>query len=177
MNPPEPLTYRQAIINANTMLGQNPKVLFCGYNVKYGFAGGTLTGVFQKQLVELPVAENLMAGIAIGLSLKGYIPVLYFERFDFVLNAMDAIVNHLDKIEKLSNGEFKPKVLIRAVVGNRSKPLFTGSPHVQNFSTAFRNIVSFPIIEMRTPQSVIDGYGRFSDYVSTTMLVEFKDLM
>jgi pyruvate/2-oxoglutarate/acetoin dehydrogenase E1 component len=116
-------------------LAADPLVRFVGYGVRIGGrAQGTLKNVPDSQLIEMPVAENLMVGFAIGLALKGLKPVVFIERFDFILNALDAIVNHLDKIETISRGEFKPAMILRIVVGNKSKPLFTGETHTQDFT-------------------------------------------
>ena len=52
-------------------------------------------------------------GISTGLALSGYVPVTCYPRFDFLLLAMNQLVNHLDKIRVMSNNEFQPKVIIR----------------------------------------------------------------
>lgn len=168
--------YRAAICKAMLDLAQDDRRRFVGYNVKCGRAGGTLDGVPEYQLVETPVAENLMAGIAIGLSLTGYKPVLYFERMDFIMNAMDAIVNHLDKLDELSDGQFSPKIIIRCVVGNRDKPLFTGPTHTQNFSEAMRHLVRFRIIEADNVPMLEWAYRRSAPGTETVLIAEFKDL-
>src|SRR3989344_5918500 len=112
------MKYQEAIKHWMEKLAQDEKVIFLGYNIKYGSkAYGTLKDVPKEKLIETPLAENLMVGLAVGLALEGFKPVLFFERHDFILVAMDALVNHLDKIERMSHGEFKPVVLIRAIVG------------------------------------------------------------
>jgi pyruvate/2-oxoglutarate/acetoin dehydrogenase E1 component len=120
-----------------------------------------------------------MAGLAIGLGLKGYKPIVFYERFDFVINALDAIVNHADKIGEMSRGQFKPAIIFRVVVGNRAKPLFTGITHCQNHAEAIRHLVSFPVIELTSADMIEPAYVRAkSDLESgiSTMLVELKDL-
>jgi len=174
------MTYKQQLTEAMTALAADGRRRFIGYGLKHGRAGGTLAGAKPEQIIETPVAENLMAGIAIGQSLAGLLPVLYFERFDFVLNAADAIVNHLDAAEKISRGQFKPAVIIRVVVGNRTKPLFTGHTHTQNFSDAFRAMVGFPVIELtphKSPASIYSAAAMAQQGGVSTMLVEFKDLL
>ena len=84
------LSYKDAVNQAMTDLG-NEGAIFIGYNVKFGNAMGTLKNVSDDQKVETPVAENLMSGLAIGMSFEGLRPVLYFERHDFMLVAADAI--------------------------------------------------------------------------------------
>lgn len=121
-----------------------------------------------------------MVGLAIGLAMKGLRPVVFIERMDFILNAMDAIVNHLDKINQISQGEFSPAVIIRSVVGNKGKPLYTGLTHTQDFSEAIRHMVSFPIYQLTTPAEVLDAYQAAEQNQLkgiSTLLIEYKDLV
>ena len=160
-------------------LAADPKVVFIGYGVRYGgLAAGTLKGIPEAQLIETPVAENLMVGIGIGMALQGYKPVVFIERCDFILNALDAIVNHLDKINVMSRGDFKPTMILRVVVGNRQKPLFTGETHTQDFSEAIAKMVSFPVVLLRDTQQIAAGYESAATNLqkSSAMLVEYKDL-
>src|SRR5579871_6790066 len=113
------LTYKEALTAAMDQLALDPTVRFVGYGLLHGRAAGTLKNVPVAQIVETPVAENLMVGLAIGMSLRGLRPVVYIERMDFILNALDAIVNHLDKIGGMSHGQFNPAVILRVVVGNK----------------------------------------------------------
>ena len=161
-------------------LGEQPDTWAVGYNVKYSLAGGTLGGFPNERIIEMPLAEALMTGVAIGMSLDGCVPILFFERMDFLTLAMDQIVNHLDKIGTLSEGLHKPAVIIRVAVGNKQKPLFTGPTHTQNFSRAFREMVSFPIVELKWESSIFHEYEkayRRAKRGESTMLLEFRDLM
>ncbi len=135
------MTYKQAITDTMTQLAADPAVCFLGYGITYGKAMGTLAKVKPEQLIETPVAENLMVGLAIGLALRGRKPVVFIERCDFILNAMDAIVNHLAKIDKMSRGEFKPAVILRVIVGNKEKPLFTGDTHTQDLAQGIQEMI------------------------------------
>lgn len=173
-------TYKEALTAANQMLAADPAARFIGYGLKKGRALGTLKGVAEAQIVETPVAENLMVGIATGLALKGYKPVVFIERMDFVLNALDAIVNHLDKARLMSRGEFTPGAIIRCVVGNKTKPLYTGDTHVQDFSEALRRMVSFPVLQLLAAADVPGAYAQAKadiDRGQSTILVEYKDLV
>jgi len=171
--------YKDELTAAMDALAADPLVLFVGYGVKIGRAMGTLKNVQDSQLIEMPVAENLMVSFAIGLSLKGLKPVVFIERFDFILNAMDAIVNHLDKIGEISHGEFTPTVILRIVVGNRDKPLFTGKTHTQDFSYGLRQFVKFPVIQLVHPNEITWRYKLAHQTLgnTSTALVEYKDLM
>lgn len=171
------MSYKDALIRANTYLAADPKVRFIGYGLMKGRAGGTLKNVSDKQIIEMPVAENLMLGMAIGLALTGLKPVVYIERMDFLMNCMDALVNHLDKIKEISKGEFDPAVIIRCVVGNIKKPLYTGATHTQDFSEALRSMVNIPVYQLLTTSMVNTGYDLIEKNRESAILVEYKDLI
>lgn len=174
------MTYKESLTRAMHTLAEDPATCFIGYGLTTGGALGTLKGVNREQLVETTVAEGLMCGLAIGMALTGRKPVVYYERFDFVLNAADAIVNHLAKIELMSRGEFTPGVIIRVTIGNKKKPLFTGETHVQNFTDAFRRMVDFEVVAVDSPQEVAFFYRlarERQDKGQSTMIAEYKDLV
>lgn len=177
------ISYKGELTAAMEMLAADPLVRFVGYGVKIGGrAMGTLGRVSSDQLIEMPVAENLMVSFAIGLSLKGLKPVVFIERFDFILNALDAIVNHLDKIETISHGEFKPTMILRIVAGNRDKPLFTGKTHTQDFTYALRQLIHFPVFQIDTTDNAKYTQAIYGDALRnldlhSTAIVEYKDLL
>ena len=172
------MTYKETITNAMTALAKDPARIFVGYGITSGRAMGTLKDVPKEQLLESPVAENLMMGVAIGLSLAGRKPVVYFERADFIYNAMDSIVNHLNAMATLSRGEFKPSVIIRVTVGNSKKPLYTGPVHTANPAEAFRNLVDFSVMEpcdALTMESACKLAEERQDAGTSSAIFEFKD--
>lgn len=173
------MTTKEILTEAMTELGQDLKVVFLGYNVLYGKAAGTMSGVPEEKLIEMPLAENLMTGAAIGFSLDGFIPVVWYERCDFLTCGMDAIVNHLNHISGLSDGQHKPAVIIRVCIGNKAAPLFTGPTHTQNFAQAMDHLVSFPVISLWWAKGLIlEKYREALERAKggeSTMIFEFKD--
>ncbi len=177
---PTALSYKDELTKAMESLAQDPLVRFVGYGVKIGGrAGGTLKNVSDSQLIETIVDENEMVGEAIGMSLVGFKPVVFIERMDFWWNASDAIVNHLDKINQISHGEFTPTMILRIVVGNRNKPLFTGKTHTQDYSPSLRAAVSFPVRNLTDASVIQREYSLAHSFLPNTSaaLIEYKDLM
>jgi pyruvate dehydrogenase E1 component beta subunit len=166
------ISYKDAINQAMTELGEEGAI-FIGYNVAYGDAMGTLKGVPMEQKLETPVAENLMAGLAIGMSFEGFIPVVYYERHDFMAVAADAIINHIDKIERISHGEYKVPVIIRAVTADAG-PFYSGITHSQDFTNLFRSAVSFPVIDPVTGADVLNAVRGARESGRPMMLIERK---
>lgn len=168
----ESLSYKEAMSQSMTELG-NEGAIFIGYNVFYGNAIGTLKNVSDDQKLETPVAENLMAGLAIGMSFEGFTPVIYFERHDFMLVAADAIINHIDKIERISHGEYKVPVIIRAVTADAG-PFYSGITHAQDFTNVFREAVSFPVIDPVTGSDVVNAFRGAKESGRPAMIIERK---
>ena len=168
----ENISYKDAMIQSMTELGELGAI-FIGYNVLYGNAIGTLKNVPDDQKLETPVAENLMAGLAIGMSFEGFLPVIYYERHDFMLVAADAIVNHIDKIERISHGEFKCPVIIRAVTADAG-PFYSGITHSQDFTKVFKEAVSFPVEDPVTGVDVLKAFHDAKLSGRPAMIVERK---
>lgn len=174
------VTYKGEMTRAMEMLAADKATRFIGYGVKQGRAMGTLKGVNAEQLVETPVAENLMVGLAVGMSLYGLKPLVFIERCDFLLNAADALVNHLDKMALISHGEFNPTAIIRVVVGNRMKGLQTGATHIQDFSKAFEGMLQcIPVVVLKNTHDIVPAYEWALHRLGTasTVLFEYKDLL
>jgi len=165
-------SYKDAMNIAMTELGQQGAI-FIGYNVAKGDAMGTLKNVPVEQKLETPVAENLMSGLAIGMSFEGFIPVLYFERHDFILNALDAIVNHIDKIERISHGEFKVPVVIRAVTADAG-PFYSGITHSQDFTKLLESGVSFPVVDPKEGKDVLRAFRDAIESERPAIIIERK---
>ena len=175
------MTYKECIIEATDELAKNPKTIFLGYNVKKGRANGTLKNVPEEQLFETPVAENLMIGLAIGLSLEGYLPVVYIERFDFILNGLDAIINHLMKIGEMSNGQFQPAIILKVAIGFKNKPPYACATHIQDFTRSMETLLSFPVVKLKQESSHIISAFQLAEkqarfYTQSIMLIEEKEL-
>ncbi len=165
-------SYKDAIFESMDELGKQGYI-FIGYNVLKGNAMGTLKSVPDSQKIETPVAENLMMGLAIGMSFEGFKPVVYFERQDFMMVAMDAIVNHLDKIERISHGEFKVPVIVRAVVADGG-PFYSGITHSQDFTNMFKAVLQMPIFVPETGSDVKTAFEYGSICNKPIMVVEYK---
>lgn len=166
------ISYKDAIVQSMTDLGKEGAV-FIGYCVDKGDAMGTLKHVPHDQKLETPIAENLMCGLAIGMSFEGFLPVVYFERHDFMLVALDAIGNHLDKIERLSLGEYKTPVIIRAVTADAG-PFYSGPTHSQDYTKLLRELVHFPVIDPVSGVDVLKAYKGARESGRPAIVIERK---
>lgn len=168
------MTTDKLLNQAMLMLAADPQTLFIGQNVRYdgNVIYRTLEGVPDAQRIEFPVAEEMNVGVAIGLSLVGYRPVVIIPRMDFLLRAADQIVNHLDKLAEMTVGRFRPKVIIRTRVGSKT-PLDAGPQHTQDYTEAFRSMLtSVRVAEIFEPDGILPVYQRAMDSDRSTLIVE-----
>jgi len=171
------MKYKEIIKLKCEEYAKNPMARFIGYNTVFGSRMyGTLSDISPNQCIESPVAENLMAGLAMGMSLEGYRPVLCFERHDFILLALDAIVNQMDKMPWMSGDRFKYPVIIRAIVGGKS-PIDPGPMHSQDYAYPLKLMLKHTPVY--TPVSM-DGFNAAWRDVGKTdsgavVIVEYKD--
>lgn len=123
------MKYKNELIKSMSFLSKKKNTIFLGQSVSYSGNAmyNTLINVPSKKKIELPVFEDVQMGISIGMALNGYVPITCFPRFDFLICAMNQLVNHLDKIREMSRGELKPKIIIRTSIG--SKVPLNGGPN------------------------------------------------
>lgn len=156
-----------------SMLAENERVIFVGQSVLYpGAMFDTLSHLPESRRLEFPVAEDLQVGFCTGLSLQGYLPVCCVPRMDFILRAMDQLVNHLDKLSAMSRGRFTPKVIIRTRVGSR-RPLDAGPQHSQDHTEALRLMLKNVAVDRITsPEDIVLTYRDALAYGGSTLVVE-----
>ena len=135
--------YKDELVKSMEWLAKKNNTVFIGQSVK--FSGNaifnTLKTVSEDKKIEVPVIEELQMGISTGLALEGYVPISCYPRFDFLILACNQLVNHLDKIDFMSKGMMKPRVIIRTSIGAK-KPLDGGIQHTQDHTAAFRNLLT-----------------------------------
>lgn len=154
------LKYKNELIRSMNWLAKNKKTIFIGQSVN--FSGNAIFNTLQQipksKKIELPVFEEAQMGISIGLALKGFIPITCYPRFDFLILAMNQIVNHLDKMRVLSNNTFMPRVIIRTSIGSK-KPLDGGVQHTQDYTNMFKNVLTeINVVSLRNSKDIFKEF-------------------
>jgi len=160
-------------------LARDSRVMFLGQAV--GCPGtamsNTLKNVPHDRLLELPVAEELQMGMSNGLALAGQVPISIFPRWNFLLLAVNQVVNHLDKFPLMSNGGYRPKVIIRTGIGS-VRPLHPQYQHVGDFTEAFRLMCpNIEVIRLDEAEQIFPAYQRALEREDgkSTIVVEYGD--
>ncbi len=166
------MTYLTELTNAMTLLGKQPNAIFMGQAVADPGTGMTQSfdGITRDRLLELPVAEEMQLGMAIGMSLNGYLPICIYPRINFLLLAMGQLVLHLDALPRYS--QYKPKVIIRTAIAH-DKPLDPGHQHLGDYTTAFRLMLKTVHVErLDTALNVRTAYHAALAREGSSLLIE-----
>lgn len=101
-----------------------------------------------QRVIDTPLSESGLIGMAIGLALYGMRPVAEVEFLDFIYPAFDQIVSELSKLRYRSGGEYSAPVVIRAPCGGGIK----GGPyHSQSAETFFTHVAGLKVVIPSTP--------------------------
>ena len=173
------MSYRTELIRSMKYLSRNKKVLFLGQSVKYSGNAifNTLKEINNKKKIELPVFEDSQMGISTGLALNGFIPVSCYPRFDFLILALNQLVNHLDKLDKMSSKQLKAKVIIRTSIGSKN-PLDGGPQHTQDHTQALKKMLTnIEVIKLKKTNQIFKAYKKALNRRDnkSTLLIEYGD--
>jgi pyruvate/2-oxoglutarate/acetoin dehydrogenase E1 component len=173
------MKYFDELKKAMGFLVQDPRTLFLGQAVAVAGTAmtSTLKDVPRGRLIELPVAEEMQMGMTTGMAIAGLVPVSIYPRWNFLLCAINQLINHLDKIEVMSNGGYKVKTIIRTSVGSQ-RPLHPQYQHTGDFTDALRLMcTTIEVVRLEEPEQIFPAYQRalLRDDGRSTILVEYGD--
>ena len=173
------MKYFDELKRAMEYLAEQPDTMFLGQAVADpGTAmSNTLKAVDKSKLLELPVAEELQMGLTVGLAVSGQVPVSIYPRWNFVLLAINQLVNHLDKLPDYSHREYVPKAIIRTGIGS-IRPLDPQLQHTGDFSDAVAAMMTnVEVIRLEEPEDIFPAYQKAYQRTDgkSTVLVEYGD--
>ncbi len=174
------LNYYSELCRAMDFLAKDPRTVFLGQAVavKGTAMTTTLKNVDKGKLIELPVAEEMQMGMSLGMALSGLVPITVYPRWNFLLLAVNQLVNHLDKIKHMSRDGFQPNVIIRTGIGSKI-PLNPQCQHLGDFTEAFQMMLTnVEVIRLDEPEDIFRSYKKALERTDgkCTLLVEWGDL-
>lgn len=119
----------------------------------YGTTADIGKHIDHNRIIEMPISENGLCGVAIGAALVGKRPVISFHRVEFALLAMEQIINNAAKAHYISNGRHKVPLVIRLIIG---RGWGQGPEHSQSMEAVFSH---FPGLKVIMPTYPRDGKG------------------
>lgn len=148
------ISYAEALYETfDQVLAGNKDVFIMGQGVDDPFSmfGSTLNlhkkyGV--NRVFDTPLSEEGMTGIAVGAALAGMRPIYMHNRPDFLLLAMNQIVNHAGKWHYMFGGRVNVPLVIWACIG---RGWGSGAQHSQSLQGLFMHIPGLKLVMPSTP--------------------------
>ena len=138
------------------LLDKHPEVFVIGQGLwSPWYVGNSMTDLDKKfgveRIIDTPVSESAVTGAAVGAALAGKKPIVVHPRMDFMLYAMDAIVNQAAKWRHMIGGQAEVPVTIRGIINRGGEQ---GAQHSQALHSWFAHI---PGLRVVMPASVADA--------------------
>jgi acetoin:2,6-dichlorophenolindophenol oxidoreductase subunit beta len=150
-------SYGTAILAAfEYLLDHYPEVFVIGQGLwSPWYVGNSMTNLDKKygvqRIIDTPVSESACTGAAVGASLAGMKPIVVHPRMDFMLYAMDAVVNQAAKWSHMFGGQANAGVTIRGIINRGGEQ---GAQHSQALHAWFAHI---PGLRVVMPATVADA--------------------
>ena len=148
------ITYRQALHNVlREELLRDENVFLMGEEIgtfegSYKITAGLLKEFGPRRVVDTPIVENGFVGMATGAAMLGLRPVVEIMTINFIVLAMDQIVNHAAKIYAMFGGQCPIPLVIRTPGGGGQQ---LSATHSQNLEVWFAHVPGLKVVAPSTP--------------------------
>jgi pyruvate dehydrogenase E1 component beta subunit len=169
------LTYSLAINEAlHQAMESDASVFLIGQGVKSPwYVGNTARGLLERfgatRVIDTPVSENAITGAAVGAAIAGMRPVVVHPRADFMLYAMDPIVNEAANWFFMNGGRVSVPVVFWGIVNRRGEQ---AAQHSQAIHSLFAHV---PGIKVVMPATAYDAKGLMLAAIDDPNPVVFMD--
>jgi 2-oxoisovalerate dehydrogenase E1 component beta subunit len=166
-------TVRQTM---HDLMAADERVLLLGEDV------GLLGGVFRAskglldtfgegRVIDTPLAESSIVGIAIGLALAGMRPIAEIQFADFMHSTFDQMVSEAAKIHYRSNGDFSVPLVVRTPWGGGGH---RGPYHSQAIEAFYAHVAGLKVVVPSTPADVAGLLRSAVDDPDPVLFLEHK---
>ena len=148
------MTFAQAVRSAlREEMQRDQRVFLLGedigvYGGAFGVTDGMLAEFGPERIRDTPISEAAIAGAAIGAALGGMRPVAEFQFFDFILLAMDQLINQAAKIRYMFGGTVSVPMVVRGPAGSGTG---AAAQHSQSLEALFAHIPGLKVVAPSTP--------------------------
>lgn len=132
---------------------RNSTVWVLGEDVARGGLWGQYKGFLDEfgaeRVVSTPISESTIMGAGLGAALVGTRPIIEMRIFDFVMCAMDELVNQIAKVRYMFGGQAKPAVVVRMPHGMWRN---SAAQHSQMLEAWFAHLPGVTVVAPATPE-------------------------
>lgn len=171
------MSYKNTLTEMMGKLNSIDNTIFIGQQVLFSGnpMSSTLENVDKNKIIELPVMEDSQMGMSLGLAMAGNFVISLYPRWDFLICASNQLINHLDKIELMSNGQWKPNIIIRVGKGS-DNPLDPGHQHKGNYYKQYYEMCNkIKYFDCHTVDDLEYAYGYAMNFGGIYMINEYPE--
>ncbi len=160
----------------NNILKKDKKIFFLGEDIDdpYGGAFKISKGLktnYKNQVFSTPISEASIVGLASGMSMKGFKPIVEIMFGDFLTLTFDQIVNNLSKFHEMYNKGITNPVLIRTPMGGRRG---YGPTHSQSLEKFFLGVHGLNVYALNTIFPIQHIYKDALKHFGPSLVIENK---
>ena len=152
---------------------RDPTVWVLGEDVARGGLWGQYKGFLEEfgadRAVSTPISESTIMGAGLGAALVGTRPIIEMRIFDFVMCAMDELINQIAKIRYMFGGQARPALVVRMPHGMWRN---SAAQHSQMLEAWFAHL---PGVIVVTPSTAEDTAGLLVQAIRSDDPVLFFD--
>tara|TARA_B110000014_G_C20102074_1_gene578713 strand:+ start:176 stop:1159 length:984 start_codon:yes stop_codon:yes gene_type:complete len=153
------LSVGQAINNAlSLILNEYPNSFIAGedigiYGGAFGVTDGLLKTFGEERIKDTPISEDVIAGLAVGAAMTDSKPIVEMQFSDFIVNAMDPIVNQAAKLHFMYGGAVNVPIVVRGASGAGTG---AAAQHSQSLESWFCHVPGLKVVTPSNPQNAYD---------------------
>lgn len=142
----------------NRALSEDENVIVLGEDV--GRNGGVFRATLglrekfgPRRVLDTPLAENLIAGVAVGMASQGLRPVAEIQFFGFIYAALEQLVSHAARLRNRTRGRLSCPLTLRVPFGGG---IHAPEHHSESTEALLAHIPGLKVVAISSPQS---AYG------------------
>jgi acetoin:2,6-dichlorophenolindophenol oxidoreductase subunit beta len=168
------LTYVKAVNEAMARaMREDERVFVLGEDVAEGGPYTTTTGLAEEfgteRVINTPISEGAITGVAIGAAQSGMRPILEIMFIDFITLALDQVANQAAKAHLMSGGQLSVPLVLRTQGGAGYR---SGAQHSQSMEAWLTHI---PGLKVVMPSRASDAAGLLASAVADPNPVVFVE--
>jgi 2-oxoisovalerate dehydrogenase E1 component beta subunit len=118
----------------------------------FRISDGWMAEFGEHRIIDTPLAESGIVGIAIGMALHGLLPIAEIQFADFIHPAFDQIVSEAARIRYRSNGDFGVPLVIRTPCGGG---IHGALYHSQSIEAFYAHVPGLKVVMPATPADAV----------------------
>ena len=160
------------------LMAEDDRIVVLGEDILDPYGGAFkvtegLSTAFPDRVFTTPISEAAIVGVATGMAMDGYRPIVEIMFGDFLSLTMDQLLNHLSKLSWMYNGQVETPVIVRVPMGGRRG---YGPTHSQSIEKHFCGIPGLNVMAVHQFEDPGTTLRRAYELNAPCLLIENKVL-